>query len=170
MENKKENNFAYIDSQNLNLGVKDMGWVLDTKRFRVYLKEKYGVSKAYIFIGFVPGNQNLYDALQEYGYVLVFKPVVLGEDKKPKGNIDADLVLKVMVDLHENSFEKTVIITSDGDFYSLVDYLYEKNKLRIVISPYFKKCSSLLKKSAKERLTFLNNLKEKLEYKRKSTA
>ena len=78
MENKKENNFAYIDSQNLNLGVKDMGWVLDTKRFRVYLKEKYGVSKAYIFIGFVPGNQNLYDALQEYGYVLVFKPVVLG--------------------------------------------------------------------------------------------
>ena len=68
---KTENNYAFIDSQNLNLGVKSMGWNLDFKKFRIYLKEKYKASKAYIFIGFVPGNQNLYDALQEYliGYV-----------------------------------------------------------------------------------------------------
>jgi len=166
----KENNYAYIDSQNLNLGVKSMGRNLDFRRFRIYLKEKYNVSKTYIFIGFVPGNQNLYNALQEYGYVLVFKPVVLGDDKEPKGNIDVDLVLKAMIDLHENSFDKAVIVTSDGDFYCLVDYFYSKEKLKTVISPYFKTCSSLLKKTAKEKLVFLNNLKEKLEYKRKSTA
>ncbi|TSC54182.1 MAG: Uncharacterized protein LiPW30_752 [Parcubacteria group bacterium LiPW_30] len=166
----KENNYAFIDSQNLNLGIKDMGWTLDSRRFRVYLKEKYGVSKAYIFIGFVAGNQRLYDALQEYGYVLVFKPVVLGDDKKPKGNIDADLVLKAMIDLHENSFDKAVIITSDGDFYSLVDYLYLKNKLKAVLSPNRNKCSALLRKSGKERMNYLDNLKEKLEHKRKSTA
>jgi len=102
--------------------------------------------------------------------VLVFKPVVPGEDKEPKGNIDADLVLRAMIDFHENSFEKAIIVNSDGDFYSLVDYFYLKNKLRIVMSPYFKTCSSLLKKTAKEKLTFFNSLKEKLEYKRKSTA
>ncbi|MEK7658329.1 MAG: NYN domain-containing protein [Patescibacteria group bacterium] len=160
----KENNFAYIDSQNLNLGVKSMGWNLDFKRFRIYLKEKYGVSKAYIFIGFVPGNQNLYNALQEYGYVLVFKPVILGDDKEPKGNIDADLVLKAMIDLHENIFDKAVIITSDGDFYSLVEYFYEKNKFKTVISPNRKKCSSILRKSGKEKMIYLDNLKQKLEY------
>lgn len=99
----KENNFAYIDGQNLNLGVKSMGWNLDFKRFRIYLREKYSVSKAYYFIGFVAGNQRLYDALQEYGYILNFKPVVLGDDKKPKGNIDADLVLRAMIDLYEIS-------------------------------------------------------------------
>ncbi|MDP2741624.1 MAG: NYN domain-containing protein [bacterium] len=169
MENK-ENNYAFIDSQNLNLGVKSMGWVLDSKRFRVYLKEKYNVSRAYIFIGFVAGNQRLYDALQEYGYMLVFKPVVLGDDKKPKGNIDADLVLKAMIDLHENVFNKAVIVTSDGDFYSLVDYLYLQNKLKVVLSPNKNKCSSLLRKSGKERMIYLDNLREKLEYKRKSTA
>ena len=40
VSNKKENNFAYIDGQNLNLGVKSMGWNLDFKKFRIYLKEK----------------------------------------------------------------------------------------------------------------------------------
>jgi len=168
--NSKENNFAYIDGQNLNLGIKSMGWNLDFKRFRVYLKEKYGIVKAYYFVGFVAGNQKLYDALQEYGYILNFKPVVLGEDKKPKGNIDANLVLKIMIDLNENNFDKAVIVTSDGDFYCLADYLYEHKKLLAVLSPNRVKCSSLLRKSGKEKMVYLDNSKEKLEYKRKSTA
>jgi len=168
--NKKENNYAYIDGQNLNLGVRSMGWILDMKRFKIYLAEKYNVSKACIFIGFVAENQRMYNAFQEYGYALVFKPVIPGENKEPKGNIDADLVLRAMIDLHENSFEKAIIVSSDGDFYSLVEYFYSKNKLKAVMSPYFKTCSSLLKKTAKEKIMFLDNLKEKLEYKRKSTA
>ena len=164
----KENNFAYIDGQNLNLGVRSMGWILDMKKFRIYLKEKYGVFKTYIFIGFVAENQRMYNAFQEYGYTLVFKPVI--DDKEPKGNIDADLVLRAMIDFHENKFDKAIIITSDGDFYSLVDYFYSKNKLKNVISPCSKICSSLLKKTAKEKIMFLDNLREKLEYKIKSTA
>ncbi len=138
------------------------------KRFRIYLKEKYSVSKAYIFIGFVAEYQRMYNAFQEYGYTLIFKPVI--DAKEPKGNIDADLVLRAMIDFSENKFDKAVVVTSDGDFYSLVDYFYSKGKLENVISPYFKTCSSLLKKTAKEKLIFLDNLKEKLEYKRKSTA
>ena len=164
----KENNFAFVDSQNLNLGVKSLGWVLDMKRFRVYLKEKYNVSKTYLFIGFMAQNQRMYNAFQEYGYTLVFKPVI--DDKEPKGNIDADLILQAMIDFHEEKFDKAVIVTSDGDFYSLVNYFYENKKLKTVISPYYKTCSSLLRKTAKEKLSFLNNLREKLEYKRKSTA
>lgn len=66
------NNFAFIDSQNLNLAVKDQGWKLDFKRFRVYLSDKYHVTKAFLFIGYVSTNQDLYVALQDYGYILVF--------------------------------------------------------------------------------------------------
>ncbi|OGZ62701.1 MAG: hypothetical protein A2998_02785 [Candidatus Staskawiczbacteria bacterium RIFCSPLOWO2_01_FULL_37_25b] len=166
--NSKENNFAYIDGQNLNLGVKSLGWVLDMKRFRIYLREKYGISRAYYFVGFVAEYQRMYNAFQEYGYTMAFKPVLDNEERK--GNVDADLVLRAMIDFHENKFDKFVIVTSDGDFYSLVDYFNSKNKLKSVISPYFKTCSSLLKRTAKEKLVFLDNLKEKLEYKRKSTA
>ncbi len=72
----KRNNYAFIDSQNLNLGVQELGWKLDFKRFGVYLREKFGVSKAYLFIGYLFGNTNLYRSLQSYGYILVFKPII----------------------------------------------------------------------------------------------
>jgi len=165
MENKL-NNYAFIDSQNLNLGVQSLGWKLDHRRFRIYLKEKYNVSVAYLFIGYVQANQDLYSFLQAAGYVLIFKPTLPDKDGEIKGNIDADLVLQAMIDY--NKYKKAVIVTSDGDFYSLVKYLYKNNKLERVISPYIKTCSVLLKKTAKERIVFMENLQKKLEYKYKN--
>lgn len=162
------NNYAFIDSQNLNLGVQNLGWKLDYRKFRIYLAEKYGIKKAYIFIGFVALNQSLYDRLQEAGFILKFKPTIPDADGKIKGNIDADLVLQAALQL--NNFDKAVIVSSDGDFYSLVQYLYENDKLKVVLSPNKKYCSSLLKQTAKEKIWFMDNLRDKLEYKKKSTA
>ena len=93
MNSKKENNYAFIDSQNLNLGILSLGWKLDYKKFRIYLKEKYNISKAYLFIGYIPSNQDLYSFLQGVGYVLIFKPTLPNDKGEVKGNIDADLVL-----------------------------------------------------------------------------
>ncbi len=162
MIHKNENNYAFIDSQNLNLGIKDLGWQLDFKKFRRYLAEKYSITTAYLFIGFVPANQNLYSSLQKRGYVLVFKPTISDEDGHIKGNIDADLVLQAMIDYP--NYDNAMIVSSDGDFYSLVKYLYDHQKLKYVMSPYVKTCSSLLKKSAKEKIIFMDNLRQKLEY------
>ncbi len=165
MDKKELKNYAFIDSQNLNLGIQNLGWKLDFKRFRIYLKEKYNISVAYLFIGYVPINQDLYSYLQKAGYVLIFKPTIPDKDGNLKGNVDADLVLQAMIDY--NNYHKAVIVTSDGDFYSLVKYLYEQNKLLMVISPYVKTCSILLKKSAKEKIVFIDNLRKKLEYMKK---
>lgn len=164
MTETKRNNFAFIDAQNLNLGLQSLGWKLNWKKFRIYLKEKYNVSTAYLFIGYLQERQDLYSSLQKAGYVLIFKPVFPDGNGEVKGNVDADLVLQAMIDFV--NYDKAVIVTSDGDFYSLVKYLYENNKLRIVMSPYNKTCSILLKKSAKERVVFMDNLREKLEYKK----
>jgi len=65
------NNYAFIDSQNLNLSIREQGWALDFARFRVYLKEKYGITKALIFIGYVPQNQDLYNNLRKDSYILI---------------------------------------------------------------------------------------------------
>jgi len=167
MPRNHQNNYAFIDSQNLHLGIHKLGWKLDYKRFRIYLKEKYGVSKAYMFIGFVGLNQSLYDHLQEAGFVLHFKPTIPDADGRIKGNVDADLVLRAALELME--YDKALIVTSDGDFYSLVQHLYETKKLEVVLSPDYKNCSTLLKRTAKEKILFMNNLRKKLEYK-KSTA
>ena len=78
----QSNNYAFIDSQNLNLGIKSLGWNLDFGRFRIYLREKYGVRVAYLFIGYVQQNQDLYANLQKSGYVLIFKPTLPNKDGK----------------------------------------------------------------------------------------
>ena len=165
MKKEKEITYAFIDANNLNLGIKKLGWTLDFKRFRVYLKEKYNVSVAYFFIGYIATNQNLYSSLQKHGYVLVFKPTISDKDGNIKGNIDADLVLQAMIDY--DKYDKAVIVSSDGDFYSLAQYLDKHNKLLLIMSPYVKTCSVLLKKSAKEKIVFMNNLRKKLEYRSK---
>lgn len=166
---EKINNYAFIDSQNLYKGIRDCGWQLDFRRFRIYLAHKYHVSKAFLFIGYLPHNTNLYRALQDYGYTLIFKPTIPDRDGKTKGNVDAELVLHTMIEYPK--YDQAILVTSDGDFGCLADYLYGKEKLKTVISPHYKTCSILLKKAAKENIVFMDNLKHKLSYtKRKSTA
>ena len=164
---KQENNYAFIDSQNLYRGIESLGWKIDWNRFRKYLLEKYSVQTAYLFIGYIPQNDNLYASLQKEGFILKFKPVLLGNDGKPKGNVDADMVLQVMVDYL--NYDKAIIISSDGDFYSLVRHLYENKKLKFVLSPHKDTCSSLLKKTAKEKIVYMDNLRKKIG-KMKNTA
>jgi NYN domain len=110
------NNFAFIDSQNINLGVNSLGWKLDWKRFRIHLKESYGVSTAYVFIGFLPENQGLYQSLQRFGYVLIFKPVTYRGDGKAKGNVDAELVLQAMIDFDKRPMYLIPLYTPGSDY------------------------------------------------------
>jgi len=137
---KLVNNFAFIDSQNLNLGIRDLGWELDFKKFYKYLKEKYSTTKAYIFIGYIPGNETLYTKLQNMGYICIFKPTLELKGGKIKGNVDAELILHTMIQY--KNFDKAIVVSGDGDFYCLVEYLLNENKLEIVLVPDEKKYSA----------------------------
>lgn len=137
-------NFAFIDSQNINLGVKQQGWSLSFGKFRQYLKDKFDVSKAFLFIGFLPENQALYTNLQKQDYILIFKPTLKLPDKTVKGNVDAELVLQAMIEY--DNYAGAVIATGDGDFHCLVDYLEKQKKLERLIIPDKHKYSSLLRK------------------------
>ena len=163
---KQGNNYAFIDSQNVNLAIRAQGWKLDWKRFRVYLKEKYSVTKAFLFIGFIAGKQPLYSALQDAGFLCIFKPTLEYKDGTTKGNCDAELVLKAMIEFQ--NFDRAVIITGDGDFYCLVDYFIEQEKLECVLIPNRNKYSALLKFGKFRPFTrYMNDLKERLAYTKK---
>ncbi len=138
-------NFAFIDGQNLNLGIRDLGWRIDWQRFRVYLAERYRVARAFYFVG--------YTRLEKAGYTIIFKPVTYRDVGKPKGNVDAELVLQAMIEYR--NYDRAVIVTSDGDFGCLVRYLYQQGKLERVLSPARQRCSALLKRTARERITKL---------------
>lgn len=162
---KNENNYAFIDSQNLNLGILSAGWKLDFARFRVYLKEKYGVTQAFLFIGYIEGNNHVYVRLQSAGFICIFKPTLTYKDGTTKGNCDAELVLQAMIEYQ--NYEKAVIVSGDGDFYCLVKYLREQGKFKRLLIPNFQKYSALLKRFGKSELTFLDQMRAKLEYKNK---
>ena len=141
---KRQIIYAFIDSQNLNLGTsKDIyhnnkliykGWKLDFKKFRQYLKDKFRVNKAFLFIGFIRKNEKIYEYLKSCGYSLIFKPTVADHLGKPKGNVDAELVLYSAA-IKFPDYDKAVIVSGDGDFHCLHQYLHKHNKLLRIIIP-----------------------------------
>ena len=155
-------NYAFIDSQNLNLGVRKSGWRLDFRKFRVLLKDQYKVEPAFLFIGYISGNEKLYKYLQESGYILIFKPTLEYKKKDKtvtKGNVDAELVLHTMIEW--NHYDKAVIISGDGDFYCLIEHLEQHDKLLKIIAPNHR-YSSLLKKYA-EYIVNIESFRKKVE-------
>jgi len=159
------NNYAFLDSQNLNLSIRYQEWILDFRKFRRYLSRKYGVTRAFLFIGYVYQNQDLYTGLQKDGYILVFKPTLKLPSGKVKGNVDAELVLHAMIEY--NNYDKALIVTGDGDLYCLVDYLIKKDKLLKLMIPNQNSFSSLFRKMMPH-MVFMNNLRGMLEYDKSS--
>jgi uncharacterized LabA/DUF88 family protein len=158
-------NYAFIDSQNLNLGIKSQGWKLDLRKFRQYLRNKYNVTKAFAFIGYKPGNEALYTHIQEMGFVVILKPTLELPDGTVKGNVDAELVLHTMIEF--KNFGKAIIVSGDGGFYCLVEYLAKKEKLLLVLAPnqYY----SRLLKPFSSLIVRVDKLRESLEFKLKKT-
>jgi uncharacterized LabA/DUF88 family protein len=161
---QKHTHYAFIDSQNVNLAIKALGWKLDFGRFRIYLAEKYSVTRAFLFIGYVEGHADLYSHLQIAGFICVFKPTLERKDGTTKGNCDAELVLHAMIEYPH--YDKAIIVTGDGDFHCLVRYLSEKGKLERVIVPNRYRYSALLKRFGQKQIDFMNDLKAKLQYKK----
>jgi len=175
---KKLQNYAFIDSQNLNLGTQRVGWKLDWRKFRQYLKENHNVSHAYMFIGYMSDNESLYEYMHELGFLVVLKPTVdisqhdekgeplidkaTGEKEKPtiKGNVDAELVLYAMKEM--TNYNKAIIVSGDGDFFSLAEYLEEQGKLAHIMAPNWQ-YSSLLK-VFDEKIIRLDQMRRDLAY------
>jgi uncharacterized LabA/DUF88 family protein len=169
-----EANYAFIDGQNfyksiqaLENELEALEVELDFREFRVYLAEKHGVKVAYYFIGYLPQYKSLYDQLGRHGYKLIFKEVATHEDEI-KGNVDVNLTLQSMVDY--SNYAKAVIVTSDGDYACLVEYLHDNRKLECLIACSRDGCSYLLRKlHHKIRIYYLDDIIRDL-YKRKETS
>jgi uncharacterized LabA/DUF88 family protein len=169
---KQPETYAFIDSQNLNLGTQRIGWKVDWRKFRQYLNDVHGVTKAFTFIGYMSENEQLYEYMHELGYLVVLKKTTTitqsndndktGKDDKHtvKGNVDAELVLYAMKEI--NNYKRAIIVSGDGDFYSLIEYLDDKNKLYKIMTPNWQ-YSSLLK-DYESKIIRLDKLKQDLRY------
>ena len=171
MQKKKieENNFAFIDGQNLYMGTKsdEPAWNIDFVKFRKYLERKYNVSRAYYFLGFVIDEKNvLYDKIQEAGFILKFREHNSAMIGKKKGNVDADIIFDVMKKVYKKElFDKIVLVSGDGDYKMLVDFLIEEDRFKKILFPNKKFASSLYKKITRKYFDYLANIKHLIEFK-----
>jgi len=174
---QQKGNYAFIDGINLHLTYEYLDWKIDYRKLLTYLRKRHNITTAYYFIGFIKENNNIYKALEAYGYSLAFREVswnkvdavicphcnkiVEPEKDKPKCDCDADLVLQVMDEVDE--YDKAILISSDGDFDNLVRKLLRINKLKLVLAPCKEGCSRLLISAARGRIDFMDNHKVELK-------
>ena len=149
-------NIAYIDGQNLRRGTieREPSWKVDLKQFRVYLKEKYSVDKAYYYLGYeIPEDsyQIIYQEIKEAGFILKFRKHNIEMMGEKKGNVDTDIVFDIMRRIYrQEPFDKIVLVSGDGDYRMLVDFLIEENRLEKMLFPKFRYASSLYKEITDE--------------------
>lgn len=145
----------YIDGNNLYRSAKELGYEIDYKKFRGWLRQKYSPANVYLFIGLVPSRTSFYEHLQESGFILVFKQTISFAGTV-KGNCDAELVLKTTSDFYTKAFSSCVLVTGDGDFGCLVEFLQNNQAIDRVVAPDENKCSILIK-NKNIGITFLND-------------
>lgn len=168
--------YAFVDSQNLNLGTQKVGWKMDWKKLLEYLQTQHGVTRAYLFIGYMQENEAMYEGLHDMGYSVVLKPTVAAhnedetgqgsKDKKKepthtvKGNVDTELVLYAMKEMP--NYSKAIIVSGDGDFYCLAEYLASKDRLKHIMTP--NRFYSSLLKPYEEYIIRIDELRGQLAY------
>lgn len=171
-------NIAYVDGQNLHMGTTEVKprWNVDLKRFRIYLTEKYKVDRAYYYLGYVqdgPNYEKLYEAIQAAGFILVFREHNSAMLGKKKGNVDADIIFSIMKRLYlKERFDKVVLVSGDGDYKMLVDFLIEQGKFEKILFPNRRYRSSLYKSLTDAYFTYLDDgdVKRKIEYKKREAS
>lgn len=159
-------NYAFIDGQNLHLGVMADGWDIDLNKFMIYLKNKYHVTKSFYYIGFQDSqNSYLYNNIQNAWFKLVFKQQTIQSLTNKKWNVDSDMIFWAMKCLikEPSNFEKILLVTWDGDFKILVDFLIQEWRFEKLLLPNKKRSSALLRKIDSKYINILSNLKSKIE-------
>jgi len=179
---------AYVDGQNLHLGttkcdacakklnikigdikksdcVCGSAWKVDLKKFRIYLRDNYSVTEAYYFLGNLQGeNESLYKQIQKAGFIVEFKEHHSSSKSQKKGNVDSDIIFEIMRTYAEDkTLDKVVLVSGDGDYKKVVNFLLEKGKFKKILHPNKIFASSLYKKLGSEYYDCLENLRSYIE-------
>ena len=160
---------AFIDNQNLYMSTRTdpSPWHLDMGRFRIYLRQKYKVEHAYLFMGaYMQDRTDLYQQLQKQGFILVFREHTENLKGKKKGNVDVDIVFQCMrYVLEDDPDGKVILVSGDGDYKRMVNYLIDKGRFEKILLPSKRRSSSLYKSLSNQYYAYLDtpDMRQRLE-------
>lgn len=123
--------------------------------------QKYNVEKAYYYLGYVKDGQDyekLYEKIQSAGFILIFREYNSTMLSQKKGNVDSDIIFSIMKRVYlKEKFHKVVLVTGDGDYKMLVDFLIEQKKFEKLLFPNRKYRSSLYKSLSSTNFAYLDD-------------
>jgi len=153
--------YAFIDAQNMHIATSTADWEVSFKKLYTHLKETYGVTKSYMFFGYLERNKRLYEKIEKAGFEVIFQDVTVLPDGSIKGNVDVNLTIYAVCDMRH--YEKAVLITADGDFEPLVKFLNRFAKHTTVISPAQNlETSAILRRAAGGNFVSMEQIKDKI--------
>ncbi|HEX4774833.1 MAG TPA: NYN domain-containing protein [Candidatus Saccharimonadales bacterium] len=117
--------------------------------------------------------EKLYETIQSAGFILVFREHNSAMLGKKKGNVDADIIFSIMKRLYtKDEFDKIVLVSGDGEYKMLVDFLIEEGRFEKILFPNRRYRSSLYKSLSHTYFSSLDDpdIKQKIENKKEKGA
>lgn len=156
--------YAFIDASNIIYGARAEKWRIDQKKLFGYLRKKFKISKMFFYFG--EDNNNSKQAkflkkLELFGYILRVKQIKRYGSRQ-KANCDVDLTMDMLLLI--DKYDRAIVLTGDGDFLPLFEYLKKQGK-EIVIIAFAKRTARELRRFAGGEFIGLSNERYLLERK-----
>jgi periplasmic divalent cation tolerance protein len=148
----------YIDAANLILTARDFGMVYNIYWVLEYFKFRYKVNKVVYFTGEIEALKEDYFFLRNLGVEVIFKKIYREEDGKIKANCDVEISHRITFDLEYDLVDKVILMTGDGDFLSLLNYVRTKNKEVKLMGIHRRRTSRLYKEGMLFDLTYFTEI------------
>jgi len=156
--------YVFIDATNIIYGASDNAWKVDFKKLIKYLKERFRAKKVLYFAGLDQENKKqlkFYEKLQEFGYILRLVPVKTFSDGRKKADVDSRMTFEMMKSL--NQYQQIVIMTGDGDFYWVLEYLLKIRK-KVKLIAHQQSTAKELKQLFKGDFIPIKNIRHQIEF------
>jgi len=152
--------YVFIDASNIIYGASGHGWKMDFKKLAHYLKTRYNAVRLFYYAGLDSDNKKqlrFYEKLQEFGYELRLVPVKIFRDGHKKADVDSKMTFEIMKYLED--YEQAVVMTGDGDFYWVLEYLLEE-KRKVKLLAHISSTAKELKQLFKENFTGMHTIRD----------
>ena len=119
-----------------------------------YLKDRYRLNNCVYFTARLASLEQDYALLVGLGVEIVFKKIYY-DGTKIKANCDVQITNRITVDVLEERVDNVFLLTGDGDFAAMLDFVQARNKGAYCVGITKSKTSKLLKEKRKFNVSFL---------------
>ena len=138
---------------------------MDFKKLYNYLISRYKAKAVYYYAGV--DNKNIkqlgfYNKLRDFGYKLRLVPVKIFSDGQKKADVDSRMTFEIMK--LQKKFNEAIIMTGDGDYYWVLEYLI-KSKKTVKLVSYNRNTARELKKLFGKNFVNMEDIRYQIERK-----